>query len=495
MSYLLEVNSINKTFGSTQALRNAEFSLQAGEIHALVGENGAGKSTLMKILSGVHKKDSGHIYLEGKEIDPTNPKEAHQLGISTVFQELSLCPNLSVAENIFVNREPTIFGIIKKQELCKVTDDYLREFHIVMKADTPVSELNIAQKQIVEILKAISVRAKVLILDEPTSSLEKTEAGRLFELLRKLRNAQTGVIFISHKLDEVFQVADRITVFRDGEYIATKERSETNQHEIIKYMVGREIHQVFPERSRKRGKERLRVTGFSFRDKFQDVTFSVSEGEILGAAGLTGSGRSEVMQSVFGYQRKDAGRIVYEGKPIAVNNPYSAIRNNIIYSPEDRKEQGLFLSHSVVLNVTSTSLKECSGAFVISKKKENDITNRMVNELSIKLRSTNQEVASLSGGNQQKVLLAKCLATNPKVLIVDEPTRGIDIGSKIEIYHLLRDFANRGGSVIFISSELPEIIGLCDRVVVFRQGRIVGELTENITESALMDLMFKYSAN
>ena len=490
MPALLHVERVTKTFGPITALREASFTLQSGEIHALVGENGAGKSTLMKILSGVHAKDGGRISLDGTEIHPSTPGKAQQLGIGTVFQELSLCPNLSIAENIFANREPAVFGIVRKKELHRRTEEYLRAFGFDIEAKTLVENLNIAQEQIVEILKAMSVNAKILILDEPTSSMEKTETERLFDLLKRLSQNGTGIIFITHKLDEIFRISDTITVFRDGEHVATKRREETNEAEVIKFMMGREVQQIFPGKALQFGKVRLRVSGLTGRDKFRDVSFHVREREILGVAGLTGSGRSEVMQALFGYRAKETGDVVLDDMPLQIDQPGIAIQNGIIYSPEDRKTQGLFLNHSILMNVTSTYLKQCSTSLFLSKKKEQVATSKMVNDLSIRVRSLDQEVGSLSGGNQQKVLLGKCLVVQPKLLIVDEPTRGIDIGSKIEIYHLLRNFAERGGSVILISSELTEIIGLSDRVVVFKDGRIVGEIGEGITEAKVMEKMF-----
>ena len=493
MTPLLEVRQISKSFGSTQALRNASFELNPGEIHALVGENGAGKSTLMKILSGVHQAESGTILLEGSEVRPSTPQHARSLGIGTVFQELSLCNNLSVAENMFANREPGSFGLINHTLLNSLTNNHLRDFQFSIPADTMVGDLNLAQKQIIEILKAMALKAKVLILDEPTSALERNDVERLFELLTQLRSQGTGIIFISHKLDEVFQIADRITVFRDGEQIVTLASAETDRTTIIRSMVGREIHQIYPAKATEMGSSRMKVSDFCLHGKFEDIAFDVREGEILGIAGLTGSGRSEVMQSIFAYLPRDSGSIALGGTGIDINNPSTAIENGIVYSPEDRKDQGLFLNHSVRMNVVATCLDDCGSFILLSGEKEQAIAARMVKDLSIKVQNTDQEVGALSGGNQQKVLLAKCLASRPKVMIVDEPTRGIDIGSKIEIYNLLRDFTRQGGSVILISSELSEVIGLSDRVVVFKEGRIVGELQSDLTEHALMEMMFHRS--
>ena len=493
MQPLLEVRHLSKSFGPTRALRDARFQLRSHEIHAIVGENGAGKSTLIKILSGVHAPDEGSILLDGREVSPANPREARELGVSTVFQELSLCENMTVAENIFVNREPTSFGLVRRKELERSAADYLRNFNVHLSPGDLVGDLTLAQRQIVEIVKAISVKARVLILDEPTSSLDDPEAQKLFKLILTLKQNGTGIIFISHKLNEVFQIADMITVFRDGECITTQSRTDTSPDEVIRAMVGREISQVYPPKAKQIGGEKLSMRNFSYRNKFRDVSLTVNEGEVLGLAGLTGAGRSEVMQALFGYRPKDTGEVVYRGKPLNIDAPGTAIREKILYAPEDRKEQGLFLDHSVAMNVAATSLRGCSGMGLMSSTKESELALRMVKDLSIKLGGIHNAVGSLSGGNQQKVVLAKCLAAAPEVLIVDEPTRGIDIGSKIEIYSLLRSFARRGGSVILVSSELPEIIGLSDRVLVFHGGEIVGELTQNITEDAVIDLMFMHS--
>jgi ribose transport system ATP-binding protein len=495
MQPLLDIRNLSKSFGPTRALHDVDLTLQRQEIHAIVGENGAGKSTLIKILAGAHTKDAGQILLEGVNISPSSPREARNLGISTVFQELSLCPNLTIAENILANREPTVFGLVNRRELHRRTEEYLRTFGVPLRPDALVGDLNVAQRQIVEILKALSVKARVLVFDEPTSALDDREAQRLLALLRTLRGSGAGIIYISHKLNEVFQVADTITVFRDGEHITTRSRTETRPDEIVRFMVGREITQVFPPKALEFGPETLSVSQFSSGSRFHDIALSVRKGEILGLAGLTGSGRTEIMQALFGYRSRDKGEVVFRGQAVTINSPADAIERRIMYSPEDRKEQGLFLAQSVTMNVTATCLRECSRFALMSDVKERALTQQMVESLSIKTGSLQENVSSLSGGNQQKVLLAKCLAVRPDVIIADEPTRGIDIGSKIEIYNLLRKFARDGGAVIVVSSELPEIIGLSDRILVLREGRIVGELREGITEQAVLELMFMHTDN
>jgi ABC-type sugar transport system ATPase subunit len=492
MPALLEARHLSKSFGPTRALRDAGLDLRAGEIHALVGENGAGKSTLIKILTGVFPRDGGEVLLEGREIAPANPREARTLGISTVFQELSLCSNMTVAENIFVNREPVRLGLVRRKAMERQAGDYLRNFNVQLNPRDRVGDLTVAQRQIVEIVKAVSVSARVLILDEPTSSLDDRESLKLFDLLRRLREDGTGIIFVSHKLNEIFRIADRITVFRDGEHILTSERGSTTQDEVIRAMVGREISQVFPPKGSSVGLPKLSFTGFSSAGVFRDIALTVHEGEILGLAGLTGAGRTEVMQALFGYSPKDSGEVLVGGRPVRIETPADAIREGIMYAPEDRRLHGLFLGESVAMNVGAASLRSCSGRFLMSSAKELALTRHMVDTLAIRVSSVEQEAGSLSGGNQQKVVLAKCLAASPSVLIVDEPTRGIDIGSKIEIYAQLRAFADRGGAVIVVSSELQEIIGLSDRVVVFRGGELTGEVGPGMTEEAVVARMFEH---
>jgi ribose transport system ATP-binding protein len=490
---LLEARSLSKAFGPTRALRNAGIELRTREIHALVGENGAGKSTLIKILAGVFPPDGGIVLLQGKAFAPANPREARSLGISTVFQELSLSSNMTVAENIFVNREPVRFGLIRRAAMERTAGEYLRSFNVQLSPGARVGDLTVAQRQIVEIVKAVSVSARVLVLDEPTSSLDDRESQMLFHLLLRLREDGTGIIFVSHKLNEIFRIADRITVFRDGEYIATSAREDTTPDEIIRAMVGREISQVFPPKCSARGPAKLSCSGFSSRGKFRNIALTVHEGEILGLAGLTGAGRSEVMQALFGYGEKDSGEATLGGTTLRIGSPADAIRAGIMYAPEDRRLHGLFLAQSVSMNVGAASLRACSGSVLMSEAKEGALARHMVETLSIKVSSIAQEAGSLSGGNQQKVVLAKCLAAGPAVLIVDEPTRGIDIGAKIEIYAQLRAFADRGGAVIVVSSELQEIIGLCDRVVVFRGGETRGEVSGTMTEEAVVALMFEHA--
>ena len=486
----LEIKNISKSFGATDALKDVSFSFFTGEVIALVGENGAGKSTLMKILSGAVQKDKGNIFLENKEIEINNTRDAIQNGISTVYQELSLCPNLSIAENIFVNREPSKAGIINKTLLNKKCKELLTELEFEVEPNQLVKELSLAQKQMVEIIKAVSVKAKLLILDEPTSALEKVEVEKLFKLIEKMKQQNTGIVFISHKLDEVFHISDRVAVLRDGVLVNVMNTKETNQSEVVKLMVGRSINQLYPDKSTTKGEEILKVSNFTSEGKFHDISFSLYKGEVLGLAGLSGAGRTEVMQALFGYENKDSGDVSLEGKNIVINNPREALDHGIAYSPEDRKEKGLFLNQSVEVNISAASLEKYTKSFLLDKSLEGSLSDNFIEKLSIKTKNRKSEVNSLSGGNQQKVLLSKYLATEPKVFAVDEPTRGIDIGSKVEIHKLLRDFANNVGAVILISSDLMEIVGLSDRVLIFHDGRIKGELHEDITEHNIMNIIF-----
>ncbi|HTR98801.1 MAG TPA: sugar ABC transporter ATP-binding protein, partial [Bacteroidota bacterium] len=401
MSPLLEVRSLTKSFGPTRALRGASFELMPGEIHALIGENGAGKSTLIKILSGVFGSDGGTALLEGKPYAPAGPRDARALGISTVFQELSLCSNMTVAENIFVNREPVVCGMVKRQAMERAAAGYLQSFGVELAPGERVGELTVAQRQIVEIVKAVSASARVLILDEPTSSLDDRESRKLFDILFRLRDAGTGIIFVSHKLNEIFSIAGRITVFRDGESVLTRERAKTTPDEIIRAMVGREISQVYPPKgTRAAGVPRLSVRGFTFAGKFQDIALTVNEGEILGLAGLTGAGRTEAMQALFGYGPKDGGVTELGGRPLSVRRPAEAIAGGIMYAPEDRRLHGLFLEHSVAMNVSAASLRACSGRAFMSRAKEFALAQKMVDDFAIKVTSIEQEAGALSGGNQ-----------------------------------------------------------------------------------------------
>jgi ABC-type sugar transport system ATPase subunit len=486
---LLELRGITKSFPGVRALSGVDFTVRAGEAHALLGENGAGKSTLMKILAGIVRKDSGEILFDGQEINPQTPAEAQSLGISIVHQELSLAPNLTVAENIFVRREPQRFGLINWREINRRAKTLLGEFELSIAPDTPVRNLSLAARQIVEIAKALSINARLLILDEPTSSLEAHETELLFRVIERLKTRNLGIVYISHKLDEIFRIADRVTVLRDGSYIGTRERAETDAAELVRLMVGRALDQLYPPKAAQTGKVIFELRNLSARGRCRNVNLSVRSGEILGLAGLIGSGRTETMQVAIGAAPLDAGEIRLDSEPVKIGSPREALERGVVYSPEDRKEQGLFLAHSVRANIVASSLSAVSRRGLISRAAEKQLSDSFIHSLAIKTPDIEQQVGALSGGNQQKVLLAKWLVRSPRVLIIDEPTRGVDVGSKAEIHHLLRRFADSGGAVIMISSELPEILGLSDRIAVFHEGTVAGELSaDSATEVAIMHL-------
>lgn len=487
---LLRLHSITKTFPGTIALSDVSFSVNKAEIHAVVGENGAGKSTLMNIISGSLQPDKGEIYLEGKKVQIRSPRDAQNLGISIVHQELALCPHLSVAENIYIGRLPQKSGkIVDYKKLNKMSEEILALFDEVnIKPTDKVADLNVAQQQIVEIAKAITLNCKLLILDEPTSALSEADAAVLFRIIKDLKAKGISILYISHRLREIFELADRITVLRDGKYITTLNTAKTNPDQVVSLMVGREIKEMYPPKSLSVGKEIFRVENIS-SDKVYNVSFSLKEGEILGFAGLVGSGRTELAQTICGILPKKCGEVYLEGKKVEINSFEDAIRHRIGYVTEDRKQYGLFLKLPVAYNVSAIHLKYDYKKLLIDRQKEMGLAQEFVKKLNVKTSSYLQLVMSLSGGNQQKVMIAKWLAINPKILILDEPTRGIDVGAKAEIHNLLRELAKSGIGIILISSELPEIIGMCDRVLVMREGRITGELSgDNITEENIMQL-------
>ncbi len=488
MSLLLEATGITKQFPGTLALDNVQLELRTGEIHAVVGENGAGKSTLMKILSGVHTADSGVIRFLGRPVSPASPREALVLGIAIVHQELSVVPPLTVAENIYPGRLPTNrFGMVRYGALFEDARRALADLNVDVDPRAPLSTLSIANQQLVEITKALTSHCKVLILDEPTSALTEREAEVLFALLRRLASEGVGILYISHKLSEIFALADRVTVLRDGKYIGTANIADITPDDVIRMMVGRELGEMYPEKNPERGVPLLEVRGLRLPGQRTRSGFSLYRGEVLGFAGLIGSGRSELARAIFGADPKEEGEIVLEGRPIYIGSPADAIRFGIGYLPEDRKAAGLFLDMALKLNVAAADLKEVTRRGFIVPGKEKALAERYVEQLNISTPGVDQEVRRLSGGNQQKTLVAKWLAIRPKILIVDEPTRGIDVGAKREIHYLLRSLAQQGVGVIMISSELPEILGMSDRVLVMHEGEIVAELDgATATEEQIM---------
>ncbi|EGO62845.1 putative sugar ABC transporter ATPase [Acetonema longum DSM 6540] len=485
---LLNMTGIAKTFPGVKALQDVELSLQAGEIHALLGENGAGKSTLMKILSGVYSKDAGEIRINGAPAEISDPRAAADLGISIIHQELNLIPGLTVMENIFLGREPSRkLGFIDWDEMERRTSGLLAELGTAISPEDLVADLSIGEQQMVEIAKALSYKTKILIMDEPTAALTDRETERLFAIIRQLAAAGAGIIYISHRMEELFALSNRITVLRDGSYIGTVETKTAAFDQLIRMMVGRDVTVRFPKQTVPIGQEVLRVENLSRHQVLHDVSFAVRAGEIVGFAGLMGAGRTELARAIFGVDRLDSGTIYVQGEKCTITGPADAIKAGIGLITEDRKSQGLILSLSVGKNITLASLDQYSSGGFISSDREGEAIAANIDKLKIRTPGAGQLVKNLSGGNQQKVVIAKWLATQPKVLIMDEPTRGVDVGAKAEIYSIMNMLTEAGVGIVMISSELPEILGMSDRVVVMSQGRIAGELA--ITDATQEKIM------
>jgi ABC-type sugar transport system ATPase subunit len=486
MDEILKIVEITKSFPGVKALDGFGFSLRRGEVHALVGENGAGKSTLIHILGGVFPQDSGEIFLEGKRVRLHNPHDAGLKGIAVVYQDLSLVPNLSVAENIYANRQPVRkLGFIDRRALNSSASALLRQFGESIPASVPVRHLSLGKAQVVEIIKAMSLAPRVLLMDEPTSSLSTGEVRELFENLRKWKREGMSVLFVSHNLSEVFEVADRVTILKDGRYVDTVSASETTEEELVSKMVGRTIRNIYGERAQPPGEEvRLSIEGFTRKGDFENISLEIHEGEIVGLAGLVGAGRTELGRAIFGVEPPGAGLLRVDGKTCRIRSPQQAIREGIAYLTEDRKIHGLCLSLSVSDNLVSPNLRAFTRkGGMLSDSRIRSFAESCRERFRIVTPSVQQRVANLSGGNQQKVLLSMWLEIEPRVLIVDEPTRGVDVGTKSEIYSHLRRMSQRGTAILLISSDLQEILNMSDRVLVMREGRIVkdipgGEATE-----------------
>lgn len=476
---LLRLRGISKTFPGVRALEKIDFDLRAGEIHALMGENGAGKSTFVKILSGVYLPDEGEIALDGQTIAVTDPARARECGISPVHQELQLEPYLSVAENIFLGRQPVgRFGLVDYGAMNRGAARLLQDLGAEIDPKQVVGSISTAQRQLVAIARAISSLCRVVIFDEPTSSLTERETSRLFEAIRRLSAQGIGIIYISHRIEEIFRLCDRVTVLRDGRYVATKPVAETSMHDLIAMMIGRDLSELFRKQPARLGESVLEVRGVSARHLLDDVSLTVRKGEIVGLAGLVGAGRTELARAIFGDLAIDKGTIAVDGKTIVKGHaPRTAIAAGIGLVPEDRKEQGLVTELSVRQNVGMALLRTLSRLSVVNVGAERRLAERYVARLAIKTPSIDQRTLYLSGGNQQRVVIAKWLALEPKVLIVDEPTRGIDVGATAEIHSLLCDLAKQGMAILMISSDMAEILAMSDRILVMRQGRIEGELS------------------
>lgn len=486
----LRMEHIDKSFGGVKALKDVSFSAEAGEVHALMGENGAGKSTLIKILAGAYSKDGGQIYLGGERLDVTKPKDALEHGISVIYQELALIPHLTVAENIMIEAMGKTArvdwtGIKEKSE--KLLEDLGFPDIDVMQ---PASSLPVAYQQVVEIAKALSRNARVLVFDEPTAVLTSNEVDKLFDIIERLRESGTCIIYVSHRLEEIFRICDRITVLKDGSYVDTVKVSETTKDQLVTLMVGRKLTDMYPSRNAKIGDVLMEVKDVCSGDMVHDVSFSVRSGEVLGLSGLVGAGRTETMEAVFGARKMDSGEVCIEGEKVSIKSPRDAVRHGLGMVPEDRKRDGVILSMPIYLNGTLSILDRLSDWIGrIDRVKEQSIVGDLVASLSVKTNSVFDDVSSLSGGNQQKVSLMKWLAAGGKVLVLDEPTRGVDVGAKSEIYRIINNLAEQGIAIVMVSSEMPELIGECDRVIVMHQGRVAGELQKDqITEQNMIRL-------
>lgn len=473
--YILECQGLSKSFGGTKALQNVELHIKKGEVHALVGENGAGKSTLMKAIIGLHKIDSGSITFEGKPYKVNGPAEAIKKGITMVHQELNPEPHLTVAENIFLHNEDTKGIFLSKKETNRRAEEILKKFNFDISPTQLVGDLSLAQAQMIEIMKAVSQDAKVVIMDEPTSSLDNEETEQLFRTIRQLKENGVSVVYISHRMEEIFHICDTVSVFRDGQFIDCKPISEVTEQSLISMMVGREVKNVFPKTECEIGDVVFKVEGLTGKG-FENISFEVRRGEILGLTGLAGAGRSETMRAIFGLDPLDSGKIYLEGKEIVNKSPRQAINNGIAMVNEDRRQYGLCLYRSISENISLPNLPVHQKGLLLNKKKEKNENTEYAQMLTVKAASLDEDAIALSGGNQQKVVLAKWLMTNPKVLILDEPTRGVDVGAKSEIHSLMCSFAKQGLAVILISSELPEVMAMSDRLLVYHEGKINGEL-------------------
>lgn len=486
--FVMEMRQIEKQFAGVKALKNIDFSLKPREIHALLGGNGAGKSTLIKVLGGIHKPDSGQILIDGKVVNIQSVQDAQRLGIGIIHQEIVLVPHMSVAENIFLGREPvTKLGIKDTKKIYRDAQAMVDKLGININAKSLVEDLSIAQQQLVEIVKAISFDVKILVMDEPTSSLEENEVETLFATMNTLKKQGVSIIYISHKMEEIFRIADRITVIRDGTYIGTREAASASVDELINMMVGKSFERLFTRTVTPTDEEVLRVENLSRKGVFNNISFTLHRGEVLGFAGLVGAGRSEIMAAIFGADKYDSGQIFLDKQPIKIMSPGQAIANGVAMVPENRKQQGLVLVNTVGFNITLAAVNDLSRHSIVDKKKCTGLVDHYIDALNVKTPSSHQIIQNLSGGNQQKAVLAKWLAINPRVLILDEPTRGIDIGAKQEIYTLIDKLSAEGIGIIMISSELPEIINMCDNVCVVREGSISACLPkEELSQNNIM---------
>ena len=489
--YVLELNGITKIFPGVKALDKVHFQLKPGEIHALMGENGAGKSTFIKVITGVHKADEGEMILDGKKVDFRGPRDAQAAGIAAIYQHVTAYPHLSVTENIFMGHEKVKFGKILWKEMNAEANEFLKKLHADFSATDEMGALSVAQQQMVEIAKALSMEARIIIMDEPTAALTQTESEQLYKITETLRDHGTSIIFISHRFEDMYRLATKVTILRDSHYIGTYNVNEITNEDLIRAMVGREISDLYPKPEIELGEEVLRIENFCRTGYFKNINFSVRKGEILGLTGLVGAGRTEVCETIFGLEKKTEGKVFLSGKEVTINSPTDAMKLGIGYLPEDRQHQGLILDWGIGRNITLPVIDSLSNHSWLNEKKERELAKRLAEEVDTKAVTLFDKASSLSGGNQQKVVVAKLLSADLKVIIMDEPTKGVDVGAKAAIYVIMGDLARQGYAIIMVSSEMPETLGMCDRIIVMCEGKVTGELMrgeatqENILEKAM----------
>ncbi len=491
---ILELKNITKIFPGTKALDNVSFQLKRGEIHALMGENGAGKSTFIKVITGVHRPEQGEMFLGCSKVTLQGPKDAQKYGIAAIYQHVTCYPDLNVAENIFIGHEIRHkLGRLNWKEMYRISDELLQSLGINFNSRTQMGTLSVAQQQIVEIAKALSMKAKIIIMDEPTAALTKRESEELYRVTEQLRdNEGASIIFISHRFEDMYRLASRVTVFRDSQYIGNWELDKVSKDDLIKAMVGREVSSLYPKAKTDIGESVLELENLTRTGYFSGISFSVRKGEILGLTGLVGAGRTEVCESLFGIHKADSGKIIFAGNEVTIENPRTAMDLGIGYLPEDRQLQGLILDWGIDKNITLPNLDQFSNGVWLNDQKELEIAEDMFKKVLIKAQSVQATASSLSGGNQQKVVVAKLLTTDLKVIILDEPTKGVDVGAKYAIHKIMSDLASRGYAVLMVSSEMPEVLGMCDRIIVMKEGKIsdtmdIADATqEKILEAAMV---------
>ncbi len=492
--YIAEMKNINKSFSGVKVLDDVDFNLKSGEVLALLGENGAGKSTLMKILSGVYTRDSGDVTIFGKSYGDLTPKQAQEIGVAIIHQELNMCQHLSIAENIFLAREIKKNGMLDKTEMNKQAKEILARLHLDIDPTILVGDLSVSKQQMVEIAKALSLDAKILIMDEPTSALTSREIQELFKVIHDLKATGCGIVYISHRLEELQHIVDRAQILRDGKYITTLNFADTNLDEIISNMVGREIKEKFPQVETELGDVIFEVKNLNAGHLVRDINLTLRAGEIVGIAGLMGAGRTETTRAIFGVDHKTSGSFYLDGEEITINRPIDAIKHGIFLAPEDRKKDGLLTKLSITDNLALPNLSMLSNALgVMSASKQKVLTQKAIEDLHIRLATPLADAGTLSGGNQQKVVVAKWLARESRAVIFDEPTRGIDVAAKVEIYNIMNQLKQDGVAVLFVSSELPEVLGIADRIIVMCDGRITGEMpTAEATQDKIMRLATQF---